>query len=174
MAEHFYKVFDSVLADNRLTYPEIILFGVIVRLSMNSEKKCFASNQALSEIMRCSKSSISKWLETLTKCGYITRSVHYAEGTKYIDKRYISAAYPADLREDVPSDGKGVCRRSGIGYPVDLQGGIPPNYKGSNINIAKEVSNIIERDNGVRKRSPIKSNNFFLKLAVDGNADNPF
>lgn len=174
MAEHFYKVFDSVLADNRLTYPEIILFGVIVRLSMNGEKKCFASNQALSEIMRCSKSSISKWLETLTRFGYITRSVHYAEGTKYIDKRYITVIYPADLQEGVPSDGKGVCRHSGIGYPVDLQGGIPPNYKDSKINIAREDSNIIERDNEVREHSAFRSNNFFLKLAVDGSIDNPF
>lgn len=170
MAEHFYKVFDSVLADKRLTYPEIILFGVIVRLSMNREKKCFASNQALSEIMRCSKSSISKWLETLTKLGYITRSVHYAEGTKHIDRRYITAIYPADLQEGFPSDGKGVCRHSGIGYPVDLQEGIPPNYKGSKNNI----SNIIERDNGVRERYPVESNNFFLKLVSDGNAENLF
>lgn len=170
MAEHFYKVFDSVLSDKRLTYPEIILYGVIVRLSMNREKKCFASNQALSEIMRCSKSSISKWLDSLTKCGYISRSVHYAEGTKYIDKRYITAIYPADLQEGVPSDGKGVCRHSDIGYPVDLQGGIPPDYKGSKNNI----SNIIERDNGVRERYPAESNNFFLKLVSDGNAENLF
>lgn len=170
MAEHFYKIFDSVLADKRLTYPEIILFGVIVRLSMNREKKCFASNQALSEIMRCSKSSISKWLETLTKLGYITRSVHYAEGTKHIDKRYITVIYPADLQEGVPSGGKGVCRHSGIGYPVDLQGGIPPNYKGSKNNI----SNIIERDNGVRGQSAVASNNFFLKLVSDGSTENLF
>lgn len=170
MAEHFYKVFDSVLSDKRLTYPEIILYGVIVRLSMNREKKCFASNQALSEIMRCSKSSISKWLDSLTKCGYISRSVHYAEGTKHIDRRYITAIYPADLQEGVPSDGNGVCRHSGIGYPVDLQGGIPPNYKGSKNNI----SNIIERDNGVRERHPVESNNFFLKLVSDGNAENLF
>lgn len=170
MAEHFYKVFDSVLADKRLTYPEIILYGVIVRLSMNREKKCFASNQALSEVMRCSKSSISKWLDSLTKCGYISRSVHYAEGTKHIDRRYITAIYPADLQEGVPSDDKGVCRHSGIGYPVDLQGGIPPDYKGSKNNI----SNIIERDKGVRERYPVESNNFFLKLVSDGNAENLF
>lgn len=170
MAEHFYKVFDSVLADKRLTYPEIILYGVIVRLSMNRERKCFASNQALSEIMRCSKSSISKWLDSLTKCGYISRSVHYAEGTKHIDRRYITAIYHADLQEGFPSDCKGVCRHSGIGYSVDLQGSIPPNYKGSKNNI----SNIIERDNGVRERYPVESNNFFLKLVSDGNAENLF
>lgn len=170
MAEHFYKVFDNVLADKRLTYPEIILFGVIVRLSMNREKKCFASNQALSEVMRCSKSSISKWLDSLTKCGYISRSVHYAEGTKHIDKRYITVIYPADLQEGVPSDGKGVCCHSGIGYPVDLQGGISPNYKGSK----NKFSNIIERDNGVREQSAAESNNFFLKLVSDGNTENLF
>ena len=174
MAEHFYKVFDSVLADKRLKYPEIILLGVIVRMSMNSEKKCFASNQALSEIMRCSKSSISKWLETLTVLGYITRSVHYAEGTKHIDKRYITVIYPAALQEGVPSDGKGVCRHSGIGYPVNLQGGIPPNYKGSKKNIEREVSNIIERDDVARERSSTKSNNFFLKLLSDSNTENLF
>ena len=137
---------------------------------MNREKKCFASNQALSEIMRCSKSSISKCLERLTKLGYITRSVHYAEGTKHIDKRYITVIYPANLQEGVPSDGKGVCRHSGIGYPVDLQGGIPPNYKGSKNNI----SNIIERDKGVREHCSIQSNNFFLKLVSDGSAENLF
>lgn len=78
--------------------------------------------------------------------------------------------YTADLQEGVPSDGKGVCRHSGIGYPVDLQGGIPPDYKGSKNNI----SNIIERDNGGRERYPVESNNFFLKLVSDGNAENLF
>lgn len=120
--------------------------------------------------MRCSKSSISKWLDSLTKCGYISRSVHYAEGTKHIDRRYITAIYQADLQEGFPSYGKGVCRHSGIGYPVDLQEGIPPDYKGSKNNI----SNIIGRDNGVRERYPVESNNFFLKLVSDGNAENLF
>lgn len=31
MAEHFYKVFDSVLSDKRLTYPEIILYDVMLK-----------------------------------------------------------------------------------------------------------------------------------------------
>ncbi len=174
MAEHFYKVFDRILADKELTYPEMILYGVIVRLAMNEQKQCFASNQALAEIMRCSKSSIGKWLDKLSKRGYIKRSVHYVEGTKHIDKRYISVVYPADMQEGIPSGGKGVCRHSAGGYPTDLQEGIPSNYKDSKINIAREESNIIERDTGVREPSHIKTNNFFLKLSTKCNNEDIF
>lgn len=131
MAEHFYKVFDRILADKEFTYPEIILYGVIVRLAMNEQKQCFASNQALAEIMRCSKSSISKWLNKLSKRGYIKRSVHYVEGTKHIDKRYILVVYPADMQEGIPSGGRG--------YAAILREGIPRIYK----RVSRQITKIV-------------------------------
>lgn len=131
MAEHFYKVFDRILADKELTYPEMILYGVIVRLAMNEQKQCFASNQALAEIMRCSKSSIGKWLDKLSKRGYIKRSVHYVEGTKHIDKRYISVVYPADMQEGIPSAARG--------YAAILREGIPRIYK----RVSRQITKIV-------------------------------
>lgn len=131
MAEHFYKVFDRILADKELIYPEMILYGVIVRLAMNEQKQCFASNQALAEIMRCSKSSISKWLNKLSKRGYIKRSVHYVEGTKHIDKRYILVVYPADMQEGIPSGGRG--------YAAILREGIPWIYK----RVSRQITKIV-------------------------------
>lgn len=155
MAERFYKIFDNVLSDDSLSYPEMILYGVIVRLSRNDEGKCYASNQALSEIMRCSKSSVSKWLDTLTKQGYITRSLHYMDGTKHIDRRYITPVTisSAELQGDIPSDGKGVYRDSDIGYSAELQEDTPPNYKDSKINRVREDSKITEKDKLVREQN---------------------
>ena len=168
-AEKFYKIYDNVLSDRRLSYPEKILYGVIVRLAMNGEKRCFASNKALAEIMGCSQSSINKWLETLVRTGYIQRSFHYADGTKCVDRRYIEPMCPADLQEGVPPNYKRVSRRFTRGCPADLQEGIPPNYKDSKINIVKEFS----KSEGSKRRSPVSSN-FFLNLAANADADDIF
>ncbi len=167
--ERFYKVYDDVLSDKRLSYPEKILYGVTVRLAMNGEGRCFASNKALAEIMGCSLSSVNKWLETLVKTGYIQRSFHYADGTKCVDRRYIKPMCPADLQEGVPPNYKRVSREFTRGCPVDLQEGIPPNYKDSKINTVKENS----KSEGSKRRSPV-STNFFLNLVADGNADDIF
>lgn len=154
MAERFYKVYDEVLADSELSYPEMILYGVIVRLSQNNERRCFASNQALANIMRCSKSSISKWLDTLSRRGYIKRWVHYAEGTKHVDKRYITPVtiYPADLQEDIPQNDNRGSLSDRTRYTADLQEGIPPDYKDSKKSLERENSKSNEERDLVRKR----------------------
>ena len=167
--ERFYKVYDNILSDERLSYPEKILYGVIVRLASNGESRCFASNKALAEIMGSSKSSVSKWLETLVKTGYIQRSFHYANGTKCVDRRYIKPMCSAGLQEGGPQNYKGVFRGFTRGCSADLQEGIPPDYKDSKINIVKENS----KSEGSKKASP-KSNNFFLNLVADGNGDDIF
>lgn len=171
MAERFYKIFDSVLEDKNLTYPEVILYGVIVRLSMNSSKKCFASNGALAKIMRCSKSSIGKWLGTLTKQGYIQRSIHYVDGTKNVDKRYIMPVYPALMQEGIPQDNNRVLYVGGIRCSPKVEGSIPYSCEDSNINIVIENSNINEKEN---IDNPPRSNNFFLNLASKGNDEDLF
>lgn len=176
MSERFYKVYDKVLEDENLSYPEMILYGVIVRLSQNSEHRCFASNKALAKIMRCSKSSVSKWLDKLTQYGYITRSLHYTEGTKHIDKRYITPVtiYTAELQEGIPLDDKGIFHESDIGYPANLQEDIPPFYKDSKNNIDRRNSKMNEKEELVRDKIPVKSNNFFLNLATKENSEEPF
>ncbi len=162
-AEKFYKIYDNVLSDRRLSYPEKILYGVIVRLAMNGEKRCFASNKALAEIMGCSKAAIGKWLDKLEQNGYIKRRLHYQTGMKNVDKRYITpvTTYTTDV-------GEGSHARS-TGYTTAVGEGIPRAYEDSKINIVKEFS----KSEGSKRRSPVSSN-FFLNLAANADADDIF
>lgn len=155
MPEHFYKIPDRILADENITYPEKILYGVVLRLSQNAEHRCFASNQYLADIMKCSKSSITKWLDSLERNGYIKRQLIYSKDKNYIEKRYITPA---------------VVLQGGIPPFYDrctanLQEGIPSFYEDSKINTVKEFS----------KRNELStaeySNNFFLNLAAKGSSD---
>lgn len=161
--ERFYKVYDCVLADKRLSYPEKILYGVVVRLAMNGEKRCFASNKALAEIMGSSKSGVCKWLDSLEQNGYIKRRLHYENGTKRVDKRYIT---PVTIcTTDGAGDGHSGDRR----YTASGVEGIPRTGKDSKINIVKEFS----KSEGSKNNVP-KSNNFFLNLVANGNGDDIF
>jgi len=93
LKKDYYKIFDSVLEDESLSYPEKILYGVIVRQSENEQGQCELSNKGFAELMHCSTSSISKWIEVLCRQGYIKRKFLYAEDSNYIEKRLI---VPAD------------------------------------------------------------------------------
>ena len=161
--ERFYKVYDRVLSDARLSYPEKILYGVIVRLAMNGEKRCFASNKALAEIMGCSKSGLCKWLDSLERNGYIKRHLHYEIGKKNVDKRYITPV------TTYITDGQEGSRVRGIGYTTSGVEGIPRAGKDSKINTVKEFS----KSEGSKNAAP-KSSNFFLNLAANGNGDDIF
>ncbi len=154
MAERFFKLYERLLYDERLSYPEMILYSVILSLSNNSEHKCFASNQALAKLMHCSKSSIGKWLNALTEYGYITRSVHYADGTKHIDKRYIAPVtiYTADLQGDIPQNDDRVYRNGGIPSTAVLQEGIPRTCEDNKINIIREYNKINYKDKFIREK----------------------
>ncbi len=153
MAERFYKIPDRILLDKRISYAEKILYGIVLRLSQNEERKCFASNQHLAKLMNCSSSSITKWLNKLEITGYITRQMIYAKDTRCVDKRYITPVTTpaADLREGIPPNYEGVSREMKGGYTVVLREGIPPFYEDSKINIETEVSKINEREKLVKE-----------------------
>ena len=176
--ERFYKVYDCVLSDARLSYPEKILYGVIVRLAMNGEKRCFASNKALAEIMGCSKSSVVRWLDELEQLGYIKRRLHYRQGMKNVDKRYIMpvTAHIENKASGGQSAGMGYTHNrtkggqtAGTGYTQNWVEGIPTADEDSKINTVKEFS----KSEGSKNAAP-KSSNFFLNLAVSGNGDDIF
>lgn len=90
--------------------------------------------RALAKIMRCSKSSIGKWLGTLTKQGYIQRSIHYVDGTKNVDKRYIMPVYPALMQEGIPQDDNRVLYVGGIRCTPRVEGSILHSREDSNMN----------------------------------------
>ena len=66
-----------------------LLYGEITALC-NAEGYCWASNKYFAELYGVSTISISKWINALASRGYISSEIIYKEGTKQIDKRYIT------------------------------------------------------------------------------------
>lgn len=82
----------NVRYDDSLPPNAKLLYGEITALC-NAEGYCWASNKYFAELYGVSVVSISKWIHALAKRGYITSEIIYKEGTKEIDKRYITIVY---------------------------------------------------------------------------------
>ena len=79
----------NVRYDKNLTPNAKLLYGEITALC-NSKGYCWAENKYFSELYGVSKTSVSKWISSLVDGGYIKSVCTYKEGTKEIDKRYIT------------------------------------------------------------------------------------
>lgn len=82
----------NVRYDESLPPNAKLLYGEITALC-NSEGCCWASNKYFAELYGVSVISISKWINLLASKGYIESQIVYKEGTKQIDKRYITIVY---------------------------------------------------------------------------------
>ena len=82
----------NVRYDESLPPNAKLLYGEITALC-NAEGYCWASNKYFAELYGVSIISVSKWINALAKRGYITSQIIYKEGTKEIDKRYITILY---------------------------------------------------------------------------------
>lgn len=79
----------NVRYDARLKPNEKLLYAEITALS-NAKGKCFATNKYFASLFNVSSTAVSKWISNLTKYGYLESVLSYVEGTKQIDKRYIT------------------------------------------------------------------------------------
>lgn len=82
----------TVRYDESLPPNAKLLYGEITALC-NAEGYCWASNKYFADLYGVSIVSISKWINALAKRGYIASNFIYKEGTKEIDKRYITILY---------------------------------------------------------------------------------
>lgn len=82
----------NVRYDESLPPNAKLLYGEITALC-NVEGYCWASNKYFADLYGVSTISISKWINVLAKRGYIASEIIYKEGTKQIDKRYITILY---------------------------------------------------------------------------------
>jgi uncharacterized phage protein (TIGR02220 family) len=74
--------------DSELTPNAKLLYGEITSLC-NQQGYCWASNNYFAELYKVSKTSISKWINSLKHKNYIEVKIQYKEGTKEIVKRTI-------------------------------------------------------------------------------------
>ena len=78
----------SVRYDKKITPNAKLLYGEITALC-NEKGYCWASNKYFADLYEVSKTSISKWVQSLLKAGYIEIKVERAEN-KQILHRYIT------------------------------------------------------------------------------------
>ena len=87
---NYYAVISAeVRYDKKLTANAKLLYAEITAL-LNMNGECFATNKYFSKLYDKSVVTISKWISELVANGYISTYYTYKEGTKEIDRRYIS------------------------------------------------------------------------------------
>lgn len=103
MTPNYYSIIPAnVRYDNRLTPNAKLLYAEITALC-NMNGNCFATNDYFATLYDVSKVSISKWISQLVEYGYIKSEITYKEGSKEIDKRYLTILnYPIKENFNTP------------------------------------------------------------------------
>lgn len=91
----------SVRYDSRLKPNEKLLFGEITALT-NYSGKCFAKNRYFAELYNVKNNTVSGWVQSLKRLGYISIEYTYKENTLEIDKRLITVNFQAQNPETLP------------------------------------------------------------------------
>ena len=87
---NYYAIISAeVRYDKNLTANAKLLYAEITAL-LNMNGECFATNKYFSNLYGKSVVTISKWIGELISNGYISSYYIYKEGTKEIDRRYLS------------------------------------------------------------------------------------
>lgn len=62
----------EVIQSDKITDGDKIIYGIIYYLSQLSDKECWASNKTISEIRKCSPSTVSHAVTRMTEAGFLT------------------------------------------------------------------------------------------------------
>ena len=117
---NYYAIISAeVRYDKDLTANAKLLYAEISAL-LNMNGECFATNKYFAELYGKSIVTISKWVNELISKGYISSYYSYKEGTKEIDRRYLSIL-------------KG-------GIKENAKGGIKENFKDNNTSINNNIT----------------------------------
>lgn len=104
---NYYSIIPAdVRYDTRLTPNSKLLYAEITALA-NMNGKCFATNDYFAKLYCVSKTSISKWVSQLVEFGYIQSEIIYKDGSKEIEKRYLTILkYPPQEKFNTPPQEK--------------------------------------------------------------------
>ena len=92
----------NVRYDKRLKANEKLLYGEITALT-NERGYCWAANKYFSDLYGVTPQAVSKWINGLKNCGYISIEYTYKNGTKEIESRIIKLA-SANVSEVLTND----------------------------------------------------------------------
>jgi hypothetical protein len=158
--EQFTRIPHSLMSNEHLTDQDKLTLGVILSFIKNG-KECYIGNDKLGKMLGITKNAASSRVLRLEKIGCVALRYTYKEGTKLVDKRYITllslTPKVSSTKRDVSSD-----RREGIvhetkGYsPTDegvsskLGGIIQPYYTSVLDNVVdKSLDKVLNNENSV-------------------------
>ena len=147
---YFAIISADVRYDKRLKANEKLLYGEITALC-NKTGECWASNKYFADLYGVTTQAVSKWVTNLRKCGYISVSIHYKDGTKEIDKRTIKLS--GACGNVVTSDCEVVT--NDLGVVTNDCGGIVQKVKENNT----RFNNTNEYINNIKESKKEESNN---------------
>jgi DNA-binding MarR family transcriptional regulator len=121
MEEQFTQIPHSLMSDKDLTDQDKLTLGLILSWVKN-DKECFMGNEYIAEMMGISKNAASIRIKRLEKIGCISLRYTYREGTKEVDKRFITLL---SITPKVSSDRQEVSSRRRRGIVSQTKGSRP-------------------------------------------------
>ncbi len=127
---NYYSVIPATVRyDRELKASEKLLYSEITALA-NKNGCCWAGNNYFAELYGVHKTTVSKWISSLEKQGYIKVVLEHVENTKQIEKRYI---YINDT--PIGENAKGYWRKRQGGISEKTNTPIGENAKDNNTSI---------------------------------------
>lgn len=98
----FYSVIPATVRyDKRISPNAKLLYAEITSL-LKINGKCYATNGYFAKLYGVSKKSVSNWIKSLVKCGYVKTKIIYKKGSKEIEDRYIQICGEG-MEENLPT-----------------------------------------------------------------------
>jgi hypothetical protein len=119
--EQFTQISHSLMSNKDLTDQDKLTLGLILSWVKN-DKECFMGNEYIAEMMGISKNAASIRIKRLEKIGCISLRYTYREGTKEVDKRFITLL---SMTPQVSSDRQQVSSRRRRGIVSQTKGSRP-------------------------------------------------
>ena len=98
----YYAVLTAEVRYSKVLKPmEKLMYAEITALS-NATGECWATNRYFADLYDVTTGAVSKWIANLAKQGFVNRRVTYKEGTKQIEKRFVSLSTPMVQKDHTP------------------------------------------------------------------------
>ena len=113
----YYAVLTAEVRYSKVLKPmEKLMYAEITALS-NATGECWATNRYFADLYGVTTGAVSKWIANLAKQGFVNRRVTYKEGSKQIEKRFVSLSTPMVQNDQVNTPSSNSLSLLGDFYP---------------------------------------------------------